>query len=38
LARGGLARRLFAGCVRQVFPFSWCTDRPLCGFLSCASS
>ncbi len=38
LACGGLERRLIAGCVRQVFPFSLCADCPLCGFLSCASS
>ncbi len=33
----GIERRLFAGCVRQVFPFSSCAGPPLCGCLSCAS-
>jgi hypothetical protein len=30
-------RRLFAGCVRQVFPFNSNAGRPPCGCLSCAS-
>jgi hypothetical protein len=29
---------LFAGCVRQVLPLYSNAGRPLCGFLSCASS
>ena len=30
-------RRLFAGCVRQIFPFNSNAGRPPCGCLSCAS-